>query len=145
MDQDEIARLRRTVIRLYRRFNASATHEGLTPAQASILGVIASRGPIGLAELVEIEGVNPTMLSRLIGKLAADGLIVREQHPDDLRSATVEATAAGRKKQDRIRAERAASIAEYVALLTPADEQALIAALPALEALAAEVGQPATH
>jgi len=145
MDSDEIARLRRAVARLSRQLNTSATHEGLTPTQASILGVIASRGPIGLAELVEIEGVHPTMLSRVIGKLVADGLIVRGQDPADLRAITVSATAAGRKKQARMRAERAAVMGQYVAALTPEQERRLIAALPALEALTRVGDGQVTH
>ena len=136
MDQDEIARLRAAVTRLSRRLNASATHEGLSPAQASILGVIVSRGPIGLTELAEIEGVHPTMLSRVVAKLSADRLIVRDQDPEDLRSATVSATAAGRRKQARVRAERAAVMSGYVASLSATEQEALAAALPALEALA---------
>jgi DNA-binding MarR family transcriptional regulator len=142
VDQDEVARLRTAITKLSRRLNASATHEGLTPAQASILGVIVSHGPIGLAELVEIEGVHPTMLSRVVGKLAAEGLIVRGQQPDDLRSATVAATPAGRKKQARVRAERAAVMATYVEALGEPEQRALSAALPALETLASEARSP---
>jgi hypothetical protein len=31
--------------------------------------MIVNRGPLGLAELTEIEGLNPTMLSRVVGRL----------------------------------------------------------------------------
>lgn len=143
MHPDEVGRLRAAITRLARQFNVAATHEGLTPTQASILGVISTRGPISLSDLVEIEGVHPTMLSRVVGHLVAVGFITREQDPADLRSVTVAATPAGRKAHARMRAERAAVIGEHVANLSPEHEAALAAALPALEALVSELrGSP---
>jgi DNA-binding MarR family transcriptional regulator len=140
---DEVGQLRVAITRLARQFNLAATHEGLTPTQASILGVISARGPISLSDLVEIEGVHPTMLSRVVGHLVAAGFITREQDPADLRSVTVAATTAGRKAHARMRAERAAVIGEHVANLSPEHEAALAAALPALEALVSELrGSP---
>ena len=143
MHADDVARLRAAIARLARQFNIAATHEGLTPTQASILGVISARGPLSLSELVGIEGVHPTMLSRVVGHLVAAGYITREQDPADLRSATVAATTSGRRVHARMRAERAAVIGEHVANLSPEHEAALVNALPALEALVAELrGSP---
>ena len=73
MDADEAVRLRRAIQRLARQFNTSATDEGLTPTQASVLGLVVGRGPVGLPELVRLEHINPTMLSRVVGKLDEDG------------------------------------------------------------------------
>ena len=77
MDDDAVIRLRRVVLRLARRLNTASGEEGLTPTQASVLGITATRGPLSLAELTELEGINPTMLSRVIGKLDSFGLINR--------------------------------------------------------------------
>jgi DNA-binding MarR family transcriptional regulator len=136
MDEDTVIRLRRVVLRLARQLNATSVGEGLTPTQASVLGSIANRGPLGLAELTEVEGLNPTMLSRVVGKLDSFGLIRRLRDPEDFRAARVEVTSEGRQAYQRIAAQRASIISECVAGLSAEQETALVAALPALENLA---------
>lgn len=139
MDADDVARLRRATAKLARVLNAPATDQGLTPTQASVLGLVAVRGPIGLASLVELERVNPTMLSRVIGKLDERGLLSRIPDPDDLRAASVQATAEGHRVHERIRAARTARVSECVSRLPARQADALTRALPALEALAAHL------
>jgi DNA-binding MarR family transcriptional regulator len=139
MDQDTVIRLRRVVLRLARQLHAASADEGLTPTQASVLGITAARGPLSLAELIEAEGLNPTMLSRVVGKLDSFGLIRRLRDPDDSRAARVEVTPAGQRTYQRIAAQRAAIISECVAGLPPDQEAALVAALPALENLAEDL------
>jgi DNA-binding MarR family transcriptional regulator len=136
MDADSVIRLRRVVLGLARRLNAASVGEGLTPAQASVLGIVAHRGPLGLAELTELEGLNPTMLSRVIGKLDTFGLIQRLRDPHDFRAARVEATPDGQQAWQRISAQRAKIISQCVAGLPAEQEVALAGALPALENLA---------
>jgi DNA-binding MarR family transcriptional regulator len=136
MDADRVTRLRGVIGRMARQLNSSSTGEGLTPSQASVLGIIAFRGPISLSELADIEGLNPTMLSRVVGRLLELNLIQRIPDPADLRSASVVATDAGREVDGRVKAQRAAVVSECVDELTDEQEQALADALPALEALA---------
>jgi DNA-binding MarR family transcriptional regulator len=136
MDEDGVTRLRGVIGRLARQLNASATGEGLTPSQASVLALIVSRGPLSLAELADLEGLNPTMLSRVVSKLQAMELIRRIPDPSDLRSASVAATAAGERIHQRIKAQRAAVVSQCIAVLAAPEVAALEAALPALEALA---------
>ena len=136
MDADTVIRLRRVVLGLARRLNAASVGEGLTTTQASVLSIVAYRGQLGLAELTEMEGLNPTMLSRVVGRLDAFGLIRRLRDPDDFRAARVEVTPEGTRAFERISAQRAEIISECVAELPPEQEAALIAALPALEKLA---------
>jgi DNA-binding MarR family transcriptional regulator len=136
MDLDVSARLRRVVMRLSRQLNVSATHEGLTPSQASALGLITFRGPLSLSELAGLEGLNPTMVSRIVGRLDELGLIRRTQNPNDLRSALVEATDTGRAANERIRAERGQVLSDCFGRLPDAQQDAIVDALPALESLA---------
>jgi DNA-binding MarR family transcriptional regulator len=136
MDVDVTARLRGVINKLSRQFNASATGEGLTPSQASALGLIAWRGPLSLAQLADIEGLNPTMVSRIVGKLDEAGLARRVQNPQDLRSGLVEITEVGTAMHERIKAERGKVVADCLGRLPEADREAIVAALPALEALA---------
>jgi DNA-binding MarR family transcriptional regulator len=136
MDADGVTRLRGVIGRLARQLNASSTGEGLTPSQASVLGLVVFRGPLSLADLADLEGLNPTMLSRVVGKLMTMELIRRIPDPADLRSASVVSTPAGQEIDRRIKAQRAAVVSQCVDQLTDRQEEALAAALPALEALA---------
>ncbi len=139
MDNDTVIRLRRVVLKLARQLNAASREEGLTPTQASVLGITTMRGPLSLAELTEIEGINPTMLSRIIGKLDSYDLIKRLRDPDDFRAARVEVTPKGRSVYERIAAQRSAVISESVRGLPASQQAALLAALPALENLAEDL------
>jgi DNA-binding MarR family transcriptional regulator len=135
-DDDAVARLRRSITRLTRLLNEAASDEGLSPTQASVLAIAAWRGPLGLAELAEIEGLNATMLSRIVGKLDAEGLLRRTPNPADQRAAFVEGTARGREVSLRIRARRTETVTKILSELSPEVATTLLAALPALEALA---------
>jgi DNA-binding MarR family transcriptional regulator len=139
VDLDVSARLRGVVMRLSRQLNASAAHEGLTPSQASALGLIRNRGPLSLSELAAIEGLNPTMVSRIVGRLDELGLISRRQNPQDLRSALVEVTENGRQVHERVRAERGKVLSACLEQLSRPDQRAIVGALPALEALAEQL------
>jgi DNA-binding MarR family transcriptional regulator len=136
MDAEGVTRLRGVIARLARQLNASSTAEGLTPSQASVLALVVYRGPLSLSELADLEGLNPTMLSRVVGRLQELELIRRVPDPADLRSASVMATQEGQKVDRRVKAQRAAVVSQCVNQLSDQDEQALSAALPALEALA---------
>jgi DNA-binding MarR family transcriptional regulator len=136
VDTDEVIRLRRVIGRLARMLNASSSTEDLTPTQASILGLVVGRGPIGLADLAELEGLNKTMLSRMVTKLDNAGLVRRLTDPTDLRAVRLEATAPGKRAMTRIIKRRTETVTAIVAGLPEEDTAKLIAALPALEALA---------
>lgn len=139
MDVELVARLRVVISRLARRLNAASTGEGLTPTQYSVLGLIAARGPLGLAELTELEGLNPTMLSRVVRKLDDDGLIHRQPDPADQRAVRVQVTPLGTQVHQRIRAQRTQVLAECLERLPAEVHDELLRAVPLLEALAEEL------
>lgn len=141
MDDDGAIRLRRVIGKLARELNSSSTGAGLTPSQASVLGLIVARGPLSLGELGDLEGLNPTMLSRVISRLQALGLIDRIPDPADLRSASVLSTAAGQRVDHEVKARRAAAVSACLELLPAARVQVLTDALPALEELADSMRQ----
>lgn len=136
MDDDGVVRLRRAISWLARQLNASATGAGLTPSQASVLSVIVRRGPLSLAELTNLEALNPTMLSRVVSKLQSMELIDRTPDPDDGRSAWVAATDRGSALDAQVKAERAVVVSQCLEQLTEEQEAHLAAAIPALEDLA---------
>jgi DNA-binding MarR family transcriptional regulator len=142
-DEDEIVRLRTVFGKMSRLLNREVDTSGLSRTQLSVLSSVVRLGPLGLSELAEIEGVNPTMLSRIIAKLDERGLIRRIPDEQDRRAARVEVTEHGQAVQEMIRSDRARLLARSVDSLTPEQARALRAALEALEALAtpALVGQ----
>jgi DNA-binding MarR family transcriptional regulator len=143
-DTESAARLRRVIVRLARTFNDSASAEGLSPSQASVLAVVGARGPLALGALAEFEGINPTMLSRIVTKLDGDGLIRRMPNPDDQRAALVDATEQGRETSERVRAARTAVVTKLVGGLSPETAAPVLMALPALEAMAGLTGPDTT-
>lgn len=136
-EPDDVARLRAVIGRLSRKLNASVADVGFSPSQLSVLGSVARRGPLGVGELAELEGINPTMLSRIVGKLHDADLIARIAHPDDGRAVVVQVTPAGRKLHQRVQALRSKALADQLASIPTHQATELMAALPALEALAA--------
>jgi DNA-binding MarR family transcriptional regulator len=135
-DTETLSKLRGVVLKLARELNATATGEGLTPTQASVLGLIAFRGPLGLTDLAQLEGLNPTMLSRVVGRLTELGLIQRDPNPDDLRAIQVEATDAGRRLHERVKLLRTEAIGSCLDELPAESVRSIVDALPALEELA---------
>lgn len=137
IDADDVSRLRAAIGRLSRQLNASVADIGFSPSQLSVLGTVARRGPIGIGELAELEGINPTMLSRIVGKLSDADLIERIAHPADGRAVVVQTTTAGRKVHQRVQDQRSRAIIARLENMHDLQAAQLLAALPALEALAA--------
>jgi DNA-binding MarR family transcriptional regulator len=134
-DIDEVARLRVALAKISRAIDRMSAEDGFTRTQLSVLGTVARLKSVGMGELAEIEGLNPTMLSRVVGQLEADGLISRGAGEVDRRSVQVHATAAGRSLHLKLRRRRTDVLARQLAELPPDLAADLLASLPALEAL----------
>ena len=100
-----------------------------------MLFTVARQGPSGMSELAREEDLNPTMLSRVIARLADKGLLERAQHPDDGRAVIVRATEAGSALREETRRARTDVLAHEVERLTAEEAEALENALPVLERL----------
>jgi DNA-binding MarR family transcriptional regulator len=133
---DASARLRAAVGRLSRRLRETRAGTGLTPTQISVLFSIVRLGPLTMTELAEREALNPTMLSRVVAGLCEAGLVARSSDPSDRRVALAAPTAAGRRLRERIQRERSEALALHLTALEPGEREAILAAIPALEALA---------
>lgn len=138
---DDVSRMRVALGRIARHVDRHSAEEGLTRTQFSILSTVARRGPLGVRELAEIEGVNPTMLSRMLGKLETAGLIVRTADPDDKRAVNAAVTDSGGELFLRLRAQRTALFADRLSRLPEGHAETLLDALGALEALSEEMAQ----
>ena len=137
IDLDETTRLRLAIARVSRRLRTVPAGQGMTPTQLSVLAATVRQGSARISELATTEAINPTMLSRIVSKLEAEGLVRRETDPDDARAVSVVATPAGRRRHERIRTERTQALAEVLERLEPHHARALNAAIPAIEELAA--------
>ncbi|MHB1538531.1 MAG: MarR family winged helix-turn-helix transcriptional regulator [Solirubrobacteraceae bacterium] len=135
------ARLRAAIGRLARRLRHTAASSGLTPSEISVLLTIVRHGPLGLSQLAEIEAINPTMLSRITGRLARLGLIEKHADPADRRAARVEATLTGQRMREHIHRERTEVLEARLLALSTEEREMLAAALPVLELLAERVGE----
>ena len=135
--QLEVAtRLRGAIARADRLLARQVTGSGLTRTQFSVLGALARSGQLRLGELVEREGLNPTMLSRIVGALESADLLRRTPDPDDGRAVRLEVTPAGTELYAELQRERTALIEDYLDGLPDASVRRLVDALPVLEGLA---------
>src|SRR5690242_21146368 len=128
MDTELAARLRAVIPRLARVLNDTSTGEDLTPTQYSVLSLVRGRGPLGLAELTELEGLNPTMLSRIVKVLDERGLIRRLPDPSDMRAARVEVTPEGAQLHEQVREQRTQVLSEWLERLPAETAELLLAA-----------------
>ncbi len=141
LDEETAVRLRVAIARLSRRLRptAAGAAAGLTPTRISVLLTIVREGQIRISELARVEGLNPTMLSRVISDLVDGELVARVSDSGDRRAAWVKTTAAGRKLAERMRRERTNALNHALEGLTRDDRRLIERALPALEGLAEEL------
>jgi DNA-binding MarR family transcriptional regulator len=129
------ARLRLAVARLGRQLRQQAG-TGLSPSQHAVLASIDANTTLTLGELAVIEQVAPPTITRIVAKLADDGLVERTADPVDRRVARVSVTAEGHRRMDLSRHRRNAWLARRLDDLPLGDTERLAAALDVLEALA---------
>jgi DNA-binding MarR family transcriptional regulator len=128
--------IRSVIGRLARGLRQAGSHSDLSPSQYEVFGTIGRRADLKLSELAAIEGINPTLLSRIVAKLEADQLVTRTPDAEDRRVAHVVLTAKGRRRHEQIRNARTDAVSLAIDGLTNAERRALAAALPVLESLA---------
>jgi DNA-binding MarR family transcriptional regulator len=136
MDQEDAVRLRNAVMRLARDLRKTASQEGLTATQSSVLATVVRSNEIQLSVLAEAEGLNPTMLSRVIAHLEEHDFVHREKDPIDRRAFVITPTTQGRRLMQRLRDRRTNQLLQRISHLDEAEVLQLVRSLPALEALA---------
>ena len=128
------ARLRLSATRLARRLRQESG-AGLTSSQLSALAVIERHGPLTLGALAEHEGVAPPSITRIVARMEADGLVVRQADPDDRRVARVTTSARGAALIAESRRRKTAWLAARIAELGPDSRRRLADALDVLDEL----------
>ncbi len=137
LDLETAARLRAVIGMLSRRLRPTpaARDAGLTPTRTSVLQTVVRKGPIRLSDLADVEGINPTQLSRAVGHLLETGLVERSADQGDRRAAWVKPTAAGKRLAERIRRERTDALNRALEDLSADERERIVAALASLERL----------
>jgi DNA-binding MarR family transcriptional regulator len=119
-----------------RRLKPTAAAGAWTTTEVDILIAAQRQGPIRLSDLASFAGLNPTMLSRLVPKLEAAGLVRRLRDETDRRVSRIKATNKGSHLLERIRSERNDALSRRLRDLGGEERAALARALPVLEDLA---------
>jgi DNA-binding MarR family transcriptional regulator len=128
-----ISIVRRTVRRATRQ---AWQQEPLPPAQSELLRLAADRPGMTVAGAAQELRLAPNTVSTLVGRLTAAGLLDRARGPADGRRAVLTVTDKARLRIAEFRDLRAELAGAALAGLSPADQQALTAAAPALRRLA---------
>jgi DNA-binding MarR family transcriptional regulator len=108
---------------------------GMSLTSASTLSTLERTGPCRLTALATAEGVTQPAMTQLVGRLADAGLVTKCADPADGRVVHVQLTDAGRDYLARRRDFRTERLSVLFAQLSRADQDALAAALPAMNAL----------
>ena len=122
--------------RLIRLFRWISPPSGLSLTSAATLATLERGGPRRLTALAAREGVTQPAMTQLVARLQDAGLVDRVPDAADGRGGYVRITANGRAMLARRRAVRAERVAALLARLSPDEQAALAAALPAIDALA---------
>jgi DNA-binding MarR family transcriptional regulator len=96
------------------------------------LGTLRRRGPVRLTELVASENVTQPAMTQIVTRLQDRGLVQRLPDPTDGRAVLVGLTDEGLRVISERAAEKSAQLIRRVDGLSPDDQRAIAAALPAL-------------
>ena len=105
----------------------------------SLMDRLDSTGPQRITDLAAHEGITQPAMTALVNRLEEHGWAERAADPADGRAIRVLLTESGHERLARHRADRTRRIAERLAVLDPDDQRALLAALPALTHLTADI------
>ena len=120
------ATLRDAIMRLNRRVRQARPVGDLTFSQLSALTSLQLAGALTPRELADVERVQPPTMTKIVGKLEERGLVARTPHPTDGRQVILAPTEQGRNEW----------LAGQLALLSPADRQALARAAEIMQQVA---------
>jgi DNA-binding MarR family transcriptional regulator len=128
--------LLRTADVLRRRIAAVVAPSGITPQQYNVLRILRGAGPAGLPTLEIAERMieETPGITRLVDRLEARGLVVRERSDEDRRVVACRITPAGGKLLAGLDAPMDAADAAAFANVSAADQKRLIRILDAVRA-----------
>ncbi len=99
------------------------------------MATLAACGRMRLGDLAAREGVAAATMSRIVSALVDSGYLYRESDPVDRRAWLVALTDEGERLLAEVQSTRVRELSKRIDRLSPEHKSALIAAVPALEAL----------
>jgi len=112
--------------------------ETITIPQFRTLVILSNRGPVNLATLATLLGVQPSATGRMVDRLVSAGLIDRLPHPTSRRELLAALTKRGRDVVRQVTAHRRVEIARIVEQMPPGERHGLVRALTAFTAAGGE-------
>lgn len=116
--------------------------EAITISQFRTLVILSNRGPINLATLASLLGVQPSAAGRMVDRLVSARLIDRLPHPSSRRELLAALTPRGREVVRKVSTHRRAEIARIVEKMPSRERHGLVRALTAFTAAG---GEPAAY
>ena len=116
----------------------SQVDDTITIPQFRTLVILSNRGPINLATLASLLGVQPSATGRMVDRLVSAGLIDRLPHPTSRRELLAALTKRGREVVRRVTEHRRTEIADIVEKMPSAERRGLVRALTAFTAAGGE-------
>jgi DNA-binding MarR family transcriptional regulator/GNAT superfamily N-acetyltransferase len=143
----------RAQVEALRRFNRFYTRrigvleEGLlaspfTLTQARILFELGTRPTLTAGELVEILGLDPGYLSRILQSFVEQSLVARQRSEQDRRRAQLSLTTKGRTAFRELDRKSRRSTSEMLASLTSSQRQRLLGAVTSVQETLSDPGTP---
>jgi len=128
-------RLRPVLLKLNRHLRREIHSLGVTGGQASLLFTIQGRPGIGVRELAALERMSAPGMSKYVGRLEGEGLIVREPSDEDRRRVGLRVSPEGERVLRSVKSRRTAWLAARLRGLSDEGLQAVDAAIAPLQEL----------
>ncbi len=103
----------------------------ITIPQFRTMVILSNRGPVNLATLAGLLGVQPSATGRMVDRLVGAGLIDRLPHPSSRRELLAALTERGREVVRQVTVHRRAEVARIVETMPPSERHGLVRALTA--------------
>ncbi len=137
--QEVIPELRLGIMRLSRRLRQERpAADALTPSQLAVLATLVRCGPMTPRALANSERIKPPSATRIVSSLEEEGLVTKEQDPDDGRQVLVYLTDRALERVEASREAKNAWLIERVGRLPKEDQDRILAVAPLLNQLALE-------
>jgi DNA-binding MarR family transcriptional regulator len=133
--QDVAVSLYVSLGRIVRALRQEAPNSEIGPGGLSVLVVLDGQGVQRIGALAEAVAVTAPSMTRIVNALVAEGLVVRQQDPDDGRAQVVAMTPSGRSLLTSGKEVKLAALRRRLSELAPEELARLEGALPALEIL----------
>jgi DNA-binding MarR family transcriptional regulator len=109
-NRDILSRILRAQVVVLRKVRLSASRQDLTVQQFGVLRFLSQRGPVPMYALGEELLVSPPVVTGIIDRLEAKGLVAREESLDDRRMTRIKLTNEGNLAHRKVREDYRSSL-----------------------------------